>query len=231
MRTINVEQGTKEWHETRRCKITGTKLDDVMGTAYVRLCLIAELIAEEATEQSKALVTSAEMERGKAEEIFAIKEFETRNGKVVDQLGVCVSDDFDWVALSPDGFIKDAEGKYTEAVEVKSPDSKTAILYRLANMIPVEESGLTKAKTPWLGVPADYKWQIVQYFLVNADLLKLYFLVYDARFIDQKEKLYIVEVERANELVQDAVKEAKEALERFRADWLKWREVVLPDQF
>jgi hypothetical protein len=80
-------------------------------------------------------------------------------------------------------------------------------------------------------VPADYKWQIVQYFLVNADLLKLYFLVYDARFIDSKEKLYIVEVERSNELVQDAVKEAKEALERFRADWLKWREIVLPDQF
>jgi len=230
MRTITVEQGTKDWHEQRRCKITGTKLDEVMGTAYARLCLIAELIAEEATEQSKAPVTSAEMERGKAEEIFAIKEFETRTGKIVDQLGVCVSDEYDWVALSPDGMIKN-DGKYTEAVEVKSPDSKTAILYRLANMIPAEESGLTKAKIPWLGIPADYKWQVVQYFLVNADLQKLHFIVYDARFIDDKEKLYIVEVERSNELVQDAVKEAKEALEKFRADWLKWREIVLPDQF
>lgn len=231
MRTITVEQGTKDWHETRRCRVTGTKLEDVMGTSLARVQLIAELIAEEATEQSKVSAITSEMERGKAEEIFAIKEFEKRTGKVVDNVGICVSDELDWVALSPDGLIKNAEGKYTEAVEVKSPDTKAAIFYRLANMIPIEELGLGKSKIPWLGIPADYKWQVVQYFLVNDDLQKLYFLVYDARFIDEKEKLYIVEVERKNELVEEAVKEAKKALEKFRADWLAWREIVLPDQF
>lgn len=224
-------QGSKEWHDMRRCKVTGSKLDDVMGTALARLQLISELIAEEATEQTKISRVTEEMERGTAEEIFAVKAFEARTKKKVDRVGLCLSDDYDWLAVSPDGLIKDKDGKYTEAVEVKSPDSKTAIFYRLANMIPLEETGLTKSKHPFLGVPENYKWQVVQYFVVNKDLQKLHFVVYDARFIDEQEKMYIVEVERENEILQTAIKEAEDALRKFRLDWLRWSEIVLPKKF
>lgn len=237
MKTLALEQGTKEWHDSRMCKITGTKLKAVMGTAEARRGLIAELIAEEATEQAKAMITTAEMERGNAEEIFAIRAYEERTGQKVERVGMCVHEEHDWIALSPDGMIKDASGVYSEAVEVKCPDSKKAILYRIENMIPMEETGLMGKKgeplagAPFLGIPSEYKWQVVHYFLVNPDLKTLHFLVYDARFISEEAKLYTVEVKRENELLQEAVKEAMESLLRFRADWLAWREIVLPTEF
>lgn len=141
----NLEQGTMEWHAHRRCSVTGTKLQYVMGTDVAQRGLIAELIAEKGTEQSKAFKITAEMERGTAEEEFAIKLFEKKTGKKVDQLGMCIHDDMEWVKLSPDGMIKNSKGKYTEAVEVKSPDSKNVILYKIENMIPLAETGLEKA--------------------------------------------------------------------------------------
>lgn len=237
MMVLDMEQGTAEWHEARRCTITGTKLQHVMSKGSARRGLIAELIAEKETEQSKAFVKTHEMERGNAEEQFAINLFQKQTGKKVDQVGICKHDDLDWVALSPDGLIADKKGKYTEAIEVKCPDSKKAILYRIENMIPMEETGLCGAKgqplagAPFLGVPSDYKWQIVQYFLVNKDLEKLHFVTYDERFIRKGAKLYIVEVERKNEILQEAIKEAEDALEVFREQWLSWAEIVLPTEF
>lgn len=247
MQILKLEQGTKEWHDARRCKVTGTKLKAVMGTRDARTALIAELIAEKATEQSKAFVTTAEMERGNAEEIFAIRAFEEKTKKKVDRVGLCVHGKYDWVALSPDGLIKSANGKYEEAVEVKCPDSKKAVLYRIENMVPQLETGLakwskpTKAEpepklvvsttAPFLGIPTEYKWQVVHYFVVNPDLKKLNFLVYDKRFIDEEAQLYQVEVLRENEILQEAIKEAETELEKFRADWLKWEELVMPTQF
>lgn len=237
MRILQVEQGTKEWHDGRRCVVTGSKAKAVMGTAEARRGLIAELIAEEATEQSKALVTSAAMERGTTEEVFAIRTYEDQTRQKVDRLGMCIHDEYDWIGLSPDGLIKNAEGKYTKGVEVKSPDSKNAYLYRIENMIPLEETGLLGAKgqplagAPFLGIPSEYKWQVVHYFLVNPDLETLDFLVYDARIINPNEHLYIVEVERKNELLQEAVEEEMAALLEFRKTWLKWKEIVLPSNF
>ena len=232
-----MEQGTQEWKDARMCKVTGTKLQSVMGTNAARTALVAEFIAEEATEQSKVFVTTMEMERGNAEEIFAVKAFEKQTGKQVDRVGMCVHNVHDWIALSPDGLIKDADGKYTEAVEVKCPDSKKAILYRIENMVPMEETGLVGAKgqplagAPFIGIPSEYKWQVVHYFLINPDLKKLYFLVYDARFIREDTKLYTVEVERSNEILQEAIKEAERGLDDFRALWMRWKDIVLPTDF
>jgi predicted phage-related endonuclease len=229
MKILNIEQGTQAWHEARRNMVTGTKLDSVMGTPLDRVNLACELIAEEGTEQSKIMKATAEMERGTSEEIFAIKAYEKKTGKKVEQIGVCISDEYDYLANSPDGLIKNEEGKYTEAVEVKSPDSKTAVFYMLANI--ADDLGLTKSKQPWLGIPAQYKWQCVDYFLVNTDLLKLHFLVYDERFINEEKKLTVITLERTDERVLDAIKEAKEGLESFRVQWMKWRDLVLPDNF
>ncbi|HEC33015.1 MAG TPA: hypothetical protein ENI63_02020 [Candidatus Kaiserbacteria bacterium] len=227
----NMEQGTQEWHEARRMKITGTKLKSVMGTAQAQFDLIAELIAEEGTEQSKAFRATAEMERGSQEEIFAIKLFEKTTGKKVTQVGICQSEEFDFVSLSPDGLIIDADGKYSEAVEIKAPNSATLIKYKMANLIDEKETKLTPAKKPFLGIPADYKWQVVHNFIVNKDLRKLYFVAYDERFIDKGQKLYIVETDWKNEVLQEAVFDAEKALKEFREKWLRWRDIILPSNF
>lgn len=230
MQVINLKQGTKEWHDIRRAKVTGSCLDEIMGSELARAQLIAELIAEEATEQSKIMRPTAEMERGTNEEPFAIKAFEERTGKKLDSsIGFCISDEFDWFGFSPDGGYILNDGKYTEGVEVKSPDSKTAIFYRMTNMIP--DLKIPKSKQSFLGVPLDYKWQVVGSFKMNQDLEKLSFLTYDARFIDPEQRLYVVEVYRNDPLMQEALQELHEAMIKFRADWMRWKEIVLPTNF
>lgn len=221
----DIEQGSKEWLDLRRCKISGTRLDAVMGTPMAQVSLIAELIAEEATEQAKSIKPTVEMERGTAEEIFAIKAFKDKTGKQIERVGMCVHDQFDWLTYSPDGLILDENGKYSEDIEVKSPDSKTAILYRMANLQKIP------SKRMFIGVPIEYKWQIVQAFIVNEDLQKRHFIVYDARFISEETKMYVVEVNRDNPELQEAISEACEALEQFRIDWMTWKEMVLPSKF
>lgn len=230
MKIVDVEQGTQEWQTLRRCKITGTKLEDVMGTPLGRAQLISELIAEEATEQTKFIRPTEEMERGTNEEEFAIKLFEDQSGKKFKRGGVWLSDEYDFLAHSPDGSLT-KKGHVVEAVEVKNPDSKTAIFSRLVNLIPVEETGLPKGRLPFLGVPPDYKWQCVNYFLVNPKLERLHFLIHDARFIDPKAKLYVVTIDRENPELQEAVGQAKLAIEDFRSRWVEWKEVILPTEF
>lgn len=230
MDILNIEQGTPEWHAARRCRVTGTKLDNVMGTPLARVQQIAELIAEEATEQSKIIRPTEEMERGTAEEEFAIQAYEKQIGSKVKRGGMWVSDKYKFLAYSPDGYVE-KNGKVTEVCEVKNPDSKNAILYRLMNEISNEELKLAKGKLPFLGIPEQYKWQCVDAFLVNPELERLHFLIHDARFISSDAKLYVVTIERDNEILQEAIKEAEAALIQFRADWLKWKEIILPSKF
>ena len=231
MKILNIEQGTKEWLDARRSMITGTKLDDVNGTALAQVQLVCELIAEEATEQTKMIRATDEMERGNAEEEFAVKLFEEVHGKELVRGGMWLSDEYDYLACSPDAYIVDASGDVLEAVEVKNPDSKTVIFDRLVNLVSHDELGLTKSKIPFLGIPAQYKYQCLNYFLVNRKLQKLHFVIHDARFIDPKAKLTVVTLNRENEVLQDALAATEQALIAFRAKWLEWKEIVLPDNF
>lgn len=231
MKIIEIEQGTPEWHAIRRCKVTGTKLEAVMGTPLSRAQLISELIAEEATEQSKIIKPTEEMERGMNEEEFAIKLYEEQTGIKLNRGGIWLSDEFEYLACSPDASLVQENGTILEALEIKNPDSKTAIFNRLTNNIPLEELGIAKSKASFLGIPIIYKWQCVNYFLVNRELQTLRFIIHDARFIDPKVKLYIITLNRDNEELQEAIRQAEESLIKFRADWMKWKEIILPTDF
>lgn len=224
----DIEQGTAEWHALRRERVTSTDLDDVMGTDQSQTALIAEKIAQFATEQSKITRPTAEMERGSAEEAFAIKEFQLQYQLKITKATICISDEMPWLAWSPDGLIKFG-GKFSMAVEVKSPDSKTSFLYRIYNLI--KDVKIPKSKQPFLGVPSDYKWQCVNAFIVNQDLQKLYFIVYDSRIIDPEHRLYVVELTRDMPELKLAIEEATATLIDFRKKWMEWKEIVLPTKF
>ncbi|HZQ45105.1 MAG TPA: YqaJ viral recombinase family protein [Acidobacteriaceae bacterium] len=242
-----IEQGTAEWHAMRRGKVTGTKLADVMGSSLERVQLIADLIAQEATELTKVIRATPEMERGSAEEPFAVKAYEELTAHKIERVSFCVSDEFDWLGFSPDGLIFDVTKGYVGGIEIKNPNSDTAIFYRLTKIVGMEALGLgtwvggTKtapersfkpsSKQPFLGVPADYKWQVVCAFLVNENLEWMDFLVYDARFIDAAQKLDVTRVERKDPQLQAAMDLARIELTKFRADWLRWREQIMPMNF
>lgn len=202
MKIHNVEQGSGEWLRLRLGMITGTRLKAVMGGKPAQMTLIYELVAEQVSGLAEDLYQTPAMMWGVEHEDDAVKEYEKRTKSKTEVVGFCVSDEFPYLGLSPDRLIK-KRGKYVGAVEVKCPGTKTAVRYRAEG-----------------GIPKDYQWQVVNYFLVCPDLKSLDFVVYDPRIIKDENKLYVATVTRAD--VDNLVADARERLVEFHE---KWREV------
>ena len=174
MKTVTYE--TKEdWFAGRLGKITGSRLKDIVvkrGTGKKKgyYELIAERISIPATDENA-------MARGTRLEGEALEKFCTVTGKdVCTDLVIWSRDDNDSIAISPDGFI----GEY-EAVEAKCLSSASQV-----------EAYLTRK------IPDEYEMQMLQYFIVNDRLQKLYFCFYDPRIIVEKVAFFYLEVNRVD---------------------------------
>ena len=174
-------ESEQEWLAARLGKITGSRLKDVTpkergsGKKKGFYELVAERIALPADGENP-------MERGHRLESEAIERFETVTGKKVDpSLIMWAREDDDRIAISPDGVI----GKTgIEAVEVKCLASASHV-----------EALLTKQ------VPSEYKYQTLQYFIVNDVLETLHLCFYDPRL--RVHDFFIIEVTR--ESVKDEI--------------------------
>lgn len=198
MKIIEVEQGTKEWEEARIGKISGTRLGFAIGTTAKQESLLNELIAESLTGERKDVYQSQAMARGSEAEEYAISEYEIATGELTGKVGICVSDEHDWLVNSPDRLVL-KDGKYRKAVEVKSPNTETLVGY-------IRDGG----------IPKEYLPQVMSYFLVNSDLEELDFVVYDPRIQTEQYRLWIVNVKREElELMK-----AMEKLLSFRSKWV-----------
>lgn len=171
--------------EARRGRVTGTRLKDLIVKRGTKpkigfYEIIAERVALPANEENA-------MDRGKRLEQYAVERFQEETKKKVNtELVLWCRDDEENIAVSPDGWI----GK-TEAVEVKCLNSARHI-----------EAWLTRE------IPSDFEGQVLQYFIVNEELKKLYFVFYDPRM---PKDLFWLEVKR--EEVQEKVEQYLE-LER-----------------
>jgi len=180
MKTISFAD-EKTWLEFRRGKITGTRLKDLVAKRSTKPKIgFYEIIAE-----SVAIpVNENMMLRGKELEEFAIKEFAKKTKKEVsNELVIWQREDNEKIAISPDGVISK-----TEAVEVKCLGHARHI-----------EALLTQT------IPNEYHYQVLQYFVVNDDLEKLYFVFYDPQVT---KDLFWIEVTR--EELGDEIKECLE---------------------
>jgi hypothetical protein len=162
--TFNNEQ---EWLDARLGKVTGTRLKDLIvarGSGYK--AGFYEIIAERV-----AIPESGEnaMDRGHRLEPDALARFAAATGKEVDcSLLMWCRDDNENIAISPDGVVGE-----TEAVECKCLSSSRHI-----------EAWLKKyyfCETDFNSIPAEYRPQAIQYFIVNDKLETLYFVFYDVR--------------------------------------------------
>jgi predicted phage-related endonuclease len=159
----------EDWLKFREGKITGSKLGDITlkrGGGYKKgyYDLIAQKVAIEDEEE----VPSDPKERGHYLEPICLERFAKETGKKVDgSLIMWVREDNKNIAYSPDGVISDEE-----AVECKCLASASHI-----------EAWLTKK------VPSEYEEQVLQAFIVNDKLQKLYFCFYDPR-IPSKDFFY-----------------------------------------
>uniref|UniRef100_A0A6H1ZB00 Putative exonuclease n=1 Tax=viral metagenome TaxID=1070528 RepID=A0A6H1ZB00_9ZZZZ len=170
----------QEWLDARRGKITGSKLKDiVIQKGKKEKVGFYELIADRL-----GLPPGDEnaMERGHELEPEAIERFEESTGKKVNtDLVIWEHAKYPNIALSPDGFI----GK-TEAVEVKCLSSARHIQAVIENE-----------------VPAEYKYQVIQYFIVNEKLKTLYFVFYDPRL--KIKDFHVITINRTS--LQDEIEE------------------------
>jgi putative phage-type endonuclease len=196
MRILPVDQNSDEWLQLRKGKVTGSKLKDIVVLrGNTRKMGFYELIAEQLASDEEP---EDALERGHRLEGEAVEKFMEVTGKKVEtDIGLCVADFNEAVALSPDGLIKN-KGKYTEAVEAKCLSASRHIQAVIENEI-----------------PKDYHFQVLQYFIVNDDLQKLYFVFYDPRIT--AKPLHIIEVER---------EEVAEEVERFKEYQIKTLEEV-----
>lgn len=152
------------WKLWRLTRITGSRLKDIVSTKGRKVesyALIAEswigsaALAEE--EESPELA----FERGHRLEPEAMDRFRQETGKKVDSslIGLEREDD-SRIAISPDGMIG-----LLEAVEVKCLYAKRHI-----------EAFITRK------IPAEYRYQMLQYFIVGDKLRKLHFVFYHPLF-------------------------------------------------
>lgn len=182
---IKTYANEEEWLEDRFGKITGTRLKDLVvkrgtGKKIGYYELIAERIAIPASSENA-------MDRGKRLEDLAIERFIQETGKEVsNDLVMWHRDDEENIAVSPDGSIGTKE-----AVECKCLSSARHI-----------EAWITKK------IPDEYEMQVIQYFIVNEELVNLYFVFFDPRM---PKDFFFFTVNRAD--VQDKVTEYLE-LER-----------------
>jgi putative phage-type endonuclease len=202
MKIINVEQGTDEWLKMRLGMITGTRLKSVMAGPQAQETLIYELVAEQLSGQQEQVWVNAAMQWGTDHEDEAVQLFEKGRRKKSEAVGFCISDEYPFLGLSPDRLTK-TKDKFTKAIEVKCPTTKTALKYRYEG-----------------GIPKEYKWQVVNYFLVCETLRSLDFVVYDPRIINDDLKLFVVTVTRKD--MQADIDAAVERIHSFRE---KWKEV------
>ena len=157
----------QKWLAAREGKVTGTYLGKIISQKNDKpKAGFYQLIATRL-----ALPSNGEnvLDRGRRLENEAMARFEKETGKKVNKdLILCISEENENMAYSPDGLI----GK-TEGIEVKCLNSASHI-----------EAWLTQK------IPTEYYFQTIQPFIVNSKLKTLYFVYYDPR-IPAKDFFYL----------------------------------------
>lgn len=158
MKTYKFEN-KEDWLAFRKGKITGSVLGDVTlkrGGGYKKGYY--ELIASKVSIPDIDGVPLNAMDRGHHLEPLAVERFAKETGKNVNtDLVIWTREENEDIAISPDGYI----GK-TEALECKCLNTASHLEAYLENK-----------------VPAEYDFQILQYFIVNDKLKTLYFAFYN----------------------------------------------------
>lgn len=115
---IQVEQGSAEWKELRRGRITASRMGDVLAgkdtRRYIdyRMQLALELLGhKEDEEQAKW------MRHGKEMEPHIRSAYEFKTGYAVTNDVFCISGKYDWLGCSPDGLVLP---DHDRAIEIKS---------------------------------------------------------------------------------------------------------------
>lgn len=220
MKVIAVKQGSDEWHELRKKRIGGTRLGDIWSArSYLKKDIVQALTDAGVEFKKSASTTELEqlmpeearlellknaprkqgfyeliaeylsidrddenrMDRGTRLEPEAREWFAETYNKTVEEVGICMSEADDRIYNSPDGLIRKSpkSKKYTEAIEIKC-------------LAPARHIQAVIEKK----VPEEYWSQMMQYFVVNEDLEKLYWVFHDPGIVTIP--YYVLEITRGS---------------------------------
>lgn len=182
-------ESREEWEAAREGKITGSKLGKLFAKRGGRLIGFYQLIADRLAIPEDGDENA--MNRGTRLEPEALEVFAKETGKEVDSsLLIWMREDNEMIAISPDGVIGE-----TEAVEVKCLNPAHHI-----------QALVTEA------IPSDYEEQVLQYFIVNDKLERLYFVFYDPRVTAKPFFYHTVERSEVQDDVDKYLSMEKQAL-------------------
>jgi putative phage-type endonuclease len=188
-----IEQGTPEWLELRRGKVTASRVADILaktktGTSVSRQNYLIELALQRITKTIEPSYTNAAMEWGTATEPQARVSYEVHTNNFVDQVPFIDHPTIQEFGCSPDGLVG-ADG----LLEIKCPSSATHWEY-------------FKAKEP----PKKYFIQMqAQMAVTGAKWCD--FVSFDPRF-PERSQLLIVNVPRDAEFILYMEAEIKQFL-------------------
>lgn len=130
--------------------------------------------------------------------------------------GVWVSDDDEDIMVSPDAGEKSSKPKY--AIEAKCLDSKNHLQGIIQDMRNKKIEGYSPIESLKIAT-SDFRWQVIQYFVVNEHLKTVYFTLYDDRFAHEKLMHYVITIKRSDieEKIESQKFEQKALLAEMRA--------------
>ena len=194
-----IEQGTPEWHELRRGKVTASRVADILaktktGPSASRQNYLIELALQRITKTIEPSYTNAAMEWGTATEPQARVAYEVATHNFVDQVPFIDHPTIKGFGCSPDGLVG-ADG----LLEIKCPNSATHWEY-------------FKSKEP----PKKYFIQMqAQMAVTGAKWCD--FVSFDPR-MPERSQLLVVNVHRDSEFILYMEAEIKQFLNEVEAE-------------
>lgn len=124
---LPIEQGSPEWFEQRRGKVTASRIADIMaktksGYSTSRQNYLMQLLCERLTGKVEESFKSAAMQRGNDLEPEARNWYQLETGEIVEQISFIDHPNIDDAGASPDGLVGN-EG----LIEIKCPNTATHI--------------------------------------------------------------------------------------------------------
>lgn len=185
-----VQQGTAEWLELRKGKVTCSKFGNLFGSSVSKNTYLKEIRSMEL-----ATFSSAPTTWGKANEKQALSVYQLITGHEVADVGFLTRGEF--VGGSPDGLVLDNEtGQIIGGVEIKCPYSPDVHF-----------------KHCEAGLPSNYFWQVHGYMWLTK-LPWWDFVSFDPRK-EEKDQILIIRTlwdERVQQRIEEALDEFVDVL-------------------
>jgi len=202
MKILELQQRSDEWFQIRLGVITGSRAKKVF--AGNNLPFVDELIAERLTGKREETFQSKAMEHGVLFEPEALEKYIEKTGNNAKEIGFCLHDIHSFLAVSPDALVEE-DKEFVGGVEIKCPSTRKHIEYIRQNKVPNE-----------------YKYQVLQYFIVCDTIQWLDFVSYDPRV--PKHNLFIKRVLRSD--LQEDIDNALEGHIKFYKKLLKYEQQI-----